>query len=317
MSDKWYYADGDERLGPVGVADLSELIGRGRVQANTLVWKSGMPAWSAACDVPGLMPVRPSVTAPERAVPSAKYPLMAMTAVLSCGAGGELWLLTGPNNKAAAFAIVILLLVTMTASAVMNAVFVYRSWACLPASHRTISPGLAVGLMFVPFYNLFWVFGAIGELSRNTNRALQDRGKATSVPEDSWKPACRLFVAWSLLFFVPVVGELLFAACSLLFGRWMLAQSRAAHTLTGKTDPDPDLHSIRRQLLVSAVVFALLAVPTAFVGAGDKDREPVPGRLPAALPFNSGGYVRCANCSGTGKTRDGYCPRCRGTGIEP
>ena len=42
---QWYYARGDERLGPVDDTTLSELAATGAVTAETLVWKEGMADW--------------------------------------------------------------------------------------------------------------------------------------------------------------------------------------------------------------------------------------------------------------------------------
>lgn len=45
------------------------------------------------------------------------------------------------------------------ASAVMNMVFLYRAWAAI-RSPFTTSPGSAVGLLFVPLFNFYWIFQA-------------------------------------------------------------------------------------------------------------------------------------------------------------
>jgi len=36
----------------------------------------------------------------------------------------------------------------------------YKTWAALPSSQARTTPGRAVGFMFVPFYNLYWVWNA-------------------------------------------------------------------------------------------------------------------------------------------------------------
>ena len=42
---EWYYADGQQRWGPVGESEFRTLLAEGRVTADTLVWRSGMPGW--------------------------------------------------------------------------------------------------------------------------------------------------------------------------------------------------------------------------------------------------------------------------------
>jgi hypothetical protein len=46
----------------------------------------------------------------------------------------------------------------------------YKTWAALPASHARMTPGKAVGFMFVPFYNLYWVWNAYVGFAKDFNR---------------------------------------------------------------------------------------------------------------------------------------------------
>ncbi len=45
---RWFYAQGDERLGPVELAWLSERVGSGELPPSTLIWRHGMKEWSPA-----------------------------------------------------------------------------------------------------------------------------------------------------------------------------------------------------------------------------------------------------------------------------
>ena len=51
---EWYYAAGGAQLGPVTAADLRQLVQSGSIPPETQVWKSGLPAWMPARDVPEL-----------------------------------------------------------------------------------------------------------------------------------------------------------------------------------------------------------------------------------------------------------------------
>jgi hypothetical protein len=51
----WFYAAGGQQQGPVSEAQLRDLIARGTVTADTLVWSEGMAAWQSAGEVPGLL----------------------------------------------------------------------------------------------------------------------------------------------------------------------------------------------------------------------------------------------------------------------
>src|SRR5688500_14670870 len=49
---RWFYAQGDQRLGPVELDALVELIVTGQLPAATLVWRHGLGEWMAAGKVP-------------------------------------------------------------------------------------------------------------------------------------------------------------------------------------------------------------------------------------------------------------------------
>ncbi|MCM2254692.1 MAG: GYF domain-containing protein [Vicinamibacteria bacterium] len=51
MSDAWWYAEGENRMGPVRTRDLGALL-RGSLPAGTLVWREGFPDWKPADQVP-------------------------------------------------------------------------------------------------------------------------------------------------------------------------------------------------------------------------------------------------------------------------
>lgn len=51
----WFYAAGRQQQGPYGEAQFRDLIARGAVTAETLVWTEGMASWQKAADVPGLL----------------------------------------------------------------------------------------------------------------------------------------------------------------------------------------------------------------------------------------------------------------------
>jgi uncharacterized protein DUF4339 len=56
MSNRsWYYAAQGQQRGPVSENELRDLIARGVVTAQTLLWTEGMAGWEKADRIPGLM----------------------------------------------------------------------------------------------------------------------------------------------------------------------------------------------------------------------------------------------------------------------
>jgi GYF domain 2 len=57
MSNRsWFYAANGQQQGPFPEAQLRDLITRGTVRADTLVWSEGMSGWQRAGEIPGLIP---------------------------------------------------------------------------------------------------------------------------------------------------------------------------------------------------------------------------------------------------------------------
>ena len=54
MADDWYYAQNQDRRGPVSFAKLKTIAADGWLRREDLVWHVGMPEWTAAEKVPGL-----------------------------------------------------------------------------------------------------------------------------------------------------------------------------------------------------------------------------------------------------------------------
>jgi hypothetical protein len=55
MAQEWYYAQGGRKVGPVSEAELRQAAATGKLSADDLVWREGMPQWRAASNVEGLV----------------------------------------------------------------------------------------------------------------------------------------------------------------------------------------------------------------------------------------------------------------------
>src|SRR5258708_39702430 len=54
-NQSWFYAADGQQQGPFPEAQLRDLITRGTVGADTLVWTEGMSGWQRAGEIPGLV----------------------------------------------------------------------------------------------------------------------------------------------------------------------------------------------------------------------------------------------------------------------
>lgn len=112
---------------------------------------------------------------------------------------------------------------------VASLVWIYMSWDFLPyemrrtATGRAVSPGEAVGYLFVPFYNLYWTFVESMGLCEAYNAALAQHGKAPTAPR-------QLAMAASILQMVPYFNWLLGPVVWIIY---MFQVDRAKEQLLG------------------------------------------------------------------------------------
>jgi hypothetical protein len=71
-------------------------------------------------------------------------------------------------------------------SGILSAIFfyinIYRAWSCLRAGAPTTTPGKAVGLLFIPLFNLYWMFIAISGLAKDWNRVMSSYEDLQTAP---------------------------------------------------------------------------------------------------------------------------------------
>ena len=58
-SRSWFYAANGQQQGPFPEEQFRDLIARGTVRSDTLVWSDGMAGWQKAAEIPGLMSMPP------------------------------------------------------------------------------------------------------------------------------------------------------------------------------------------------------------------------------------------------------------------
>jgi len=70
----WYYSENNQRQGPVDESAFQALVAQGKITPTTLVWREGMPNWSAYSEVGGVATAPPPMAAAGAALagPSAK-----------------------------------------------------------------------------------------------------------------------------------------------------------------------------------------------------------------------------------------------------
>ncbi len=94
-------------------------------------------------------------------------------------------------------------ILTITFLVVVKLVFIYKTWALIQDGYARTTPGKAVGFLFIPFFNLYWVFQAVWGFSRDYNSFIYRHSVNTPrLPE-------KLFLAYAIVntaVLIPAAG---------------------------------------------------------------------------------------------------------------
>lgn len=82
---RWYYARGNEVLGPVHEEQLSSMAAQGELQPHDYLWREGMVDWIAGSEVPEIF--EPPRTPPTPPVPQLPLPQRADALARKIAAG--------------------------------------------------------------------------------------------------------------------------------------------------------------------------------------------------------------------------------------
>jgi hypothetical protein len=58
---------------------------------------------------------------------------------------------------------------------VVYCMFIYRMWAAIQDGQARMTPGKAVGFMFIPFFNLYWIFPVFQGFAQDYNKYIARR----------------------------------------------------------------------------------------------------------------------------------------------
>jgi DNA-directed RNA polymerase subunit RPC12/RpoP len=90
-------------------------------------------------------------------------------------------------------------------SGVIGFVLLYKMWSALQAGPVRATPGKAVGLLFIPFYNFYWMFQAILGWTRDYNAFVAQRGiESPPAPEGLAKTLCILALVGAVPCLAPL-----------------------------------------------------------------------------------------------------------------
>ena len=173
------------------------------------------PAECSSCRGRLLVPERSAPNNPERgsgllrwytATFWGSFALLLLGVVLVVGSADPGLVIVGGSFVAISFLLGI-------SAAVLSLIILHRAWTAiqplrhiLPSERNMPTPGKAAGFLFIPFFNLYWVFVAYYGLAKRANRLLADRGSNVRPANDGLALTFAILSVSSVLAGVPLLG---------------------------------------------------------------------------------------------------------------
>ena len=99
-------------------------------------------------------------------------------------------------------------------AAIVGYVILYKAWQAIQDGQPRTTPGKAVGFLFIPFYNFYWMFIAYWGWAKDRNAYISSKGLSlTPLPE-------KLYLAYPIIILcsgIPYVGSVTALASIVVF----------------------------------------------------------------------------------------------------
>ncbi len=117
---------------------------------------------------------------------------------------------------------------------VADCILLHHWWAVLPPGWRRMTPGKAVGYLFIPIYGLYWAFVAYGGLADDLNRFVEAHGMCSDRASSEviyWSLSVGIIAV--LLFWIPIVSNVLGIAAFILYVIFAIPTTRICKAIGG------------------------------------------------------------------------------------
>jgi len=94
----------------------------------------------------------------------------------------------------------------------------YKAWKAIQNGHARTTPGKAIGFLFIPFYNFYWIFQAYWGFAKDYNSYISRHEISTpKLPEGLFLACCIVSILAGLLGRVPT-ASFVFSAIGVIIG---------------------------------------------------------------------------------------------------
>jgi hypothetical protein len=200
----WYYAENGQKQGPVTEQTLALLLSNGTINNLTLVWKEGMLDWKRLSETElsesllSIAQMDGTTGITPRVAPNGLKTLFTwyFITTIAYAVLYTVFIILIPKSNFSTFTGCIYGPLAMT-SAALQYILLYKFWKIIQDGFAKTTPGKAVGYSFIPFFNFYWLFIAMGSLAGELNHYILRHFKYDSIGLRRAHPA----FAWIYILF--------------------------------------------------------------------------------------------------------------------
>lgn len=246
----WYYIVDEKQVGPVKEEEIQVLIQDGTLNSATRVWRDGMQKWQPLAAT-GLSIFLPAGSVPTRIVPEPGYVLQPQRQVVKRSGLKTLYtwwvvmycftfiglipslvtnLVNDKTIQSILLSLTCLLEIPMFAGTILMFVLLYKLWGVVQDGQAATTPGKAVGFLFIPFYNFYWIFQAYWGLAKDLNRYIKQHfgGSAIEQPRPT-----KTWISLAYIIFTYVFGFTYFVLTMI----FVVSSVSSLHTISTNINP--------------------------------------------------------------------------------
>ena len=183
----WYYAISGQRQGPLNEPALAMQIQAGQLPPAIQVWRNGMDTWA------------PANTLAEFQQAAAAF---APQATQQPGQWGRAGAAAAGAHQFSTFPVAVVILLHYVTLGIFTMIYLNLLHGKMPQiRHDDPSAGKAIGFLFIPFFNIYWVFFTYCRLCDRINEQRRSNGLPDSVPKG-------LAITMCILMLIPYISML-------------------------------------------------------------------------------------------------------------
>ncbi len=199
---EWYYESNGEQHGPVNHATVQQLIEHDVITADTQVWKAGLEDWQIASQTELATLLKPAQARPVTPPPLTTQTIPISQAERAAKKLNDSFimlttasLLMEINSIRTAFSdsvdeyqekVVIFVIVFFFGLIPMFCLFLHKLWLIIHPRQTDIKPGQAIGFLFIPLFQFYWMVILALKLEEGLNAELEARNSHIRVSRPLW-----------------------------------------------------------------------------------------------------------------------------------